>query len=176
MEMLDNMDQIGAFGLLLRDERASGRVWRSAGGYPIISYRLTGQDMARAQEAMVHAAEMCLAAGAKRMCPVVIGASPVEGARGLNALRKAKFAVKDVVWTSYHPLGTCRMGRDPKTSVVDLDHQAHGAPGLFVVDASTVRGPLGVNPQITIMAMANRAAERIAERLGAGATRSLATG
>jgi choline dehydrogenase-like flavoprotein len=125
---------------------------------------------------MVHTAEMCLAAGAKRMCPVVLGASPVEGTRGLHALRKARYSVGDVVWTSYHPLGTCRMGRDPQTSVVDLDHQAHEVPGLFVVDASTVRGPLGVNPQITIMALATRAAERIAERLGASPNKSLATG
>jgi choline dehydrogenase-like flavoprotein len=39
----------------------------------------------------------------------------------------------------------------------------HDVPGLYVVDASTVPGPLGVNPQITIMAMATRAAEKIAE-------------
>ena len=58
------------------------------------------------------------------------------------------------------------MGRDPKTSVVDLDHAVHDVPGLYVVDASTVRGPIGVNPQMTIMAMATRAAGRISERLG----------
>ncbi len=57
------------------------------------------------------------------------------------------------------------MGRDPKTSVVDLDHACHDVPGLFVVDGSTVRGPIGVNPQLTIMATATRAAERIAERI-----------
>jgi choline dehydrogenase-like flavoprotein len=57
------------------------------------------------------------------------------------------------------------MGRDPKTSVVNLDHEAHDLPGLYVVDGSSVPGPPGVNPQLTIMALAARAAERIAARL-----------
>jgi choline dehydrogenase-like flavoprotein len=57
------------------------------------------------------------------------------------------------------------MGRDPRTSVVDIDHQAHDVPGLFVVDGSTVPGVVGVNAQLTIMAMATRAAQGIAETL-----------
>ena len=69
--------------------------------------------------------------------------------------------------TSYHPLGTCKIGRDPKTSVVGLDHEAHDVPGLFIVDGSTVPGPLGVNPQITIMALATRVGERLADSLQA---------
>ena len=58
------------------------------------------------------------------------------------------------------------MGTDPRTSVVGLDHQAHDVRGLFIVDGSTVRGPLGVNPQMTIMAMALRAADQIGPQLG----------
>jgi choline dehydrogenase-like flavoprotein len=57
------------------------------------------------------------------------------------------------------------MGKDPSTSVVGLDHQVHDVPGLYVVDGSTVPSAPGVNPQITIMALATRAAEKIAERL-----------
>jgi choline dehydrogenase-like flavoprotein len=47
-------------------------------------------------------------------------------------------------------------------SVIDRDHQCHAVPGLFVVDGSSVPTSLGVNPQMTIMALATRAAERIA--------------
>jgi choline dehydrogenase-like flavoprotein len=57
------------------------------------------------------------------------------------------------------------MGRNPRTSVVDLSHEVHDVRGLYVVDGSTVPGPLGVNPQLTIMAMATRAAVKIDERL-----------
>ena len=74
-------------------------------------------------------------------------------------------AAGDLLLTSYHPLGTCRMGRDPKTSVVDLDHETHDVKGLFIVDASVVSGPLGVNPQLTIMAVATRAAACIHSKL-----------
>jgi choline dehydrogenase-like flavoprotein len=49
--------------------------------------------------------------------------------------------------------------------VVDARHETHDVGGLYIVDGSTVPGPLGVNPQITIMAMATRAAEKIAEAL-----------
>jgi choline dehydrogenase-like flavoprotein len=77
----------------------------------------------------------------------------------------AKFSASDLVWISYHPLGTCKMGLDPSTSVVDLDNQTHEVRGLFITDGSTIQGPLGVNPQLTIMAMAARAAERIAARI-----------
>jgi choline dehydrogenase-like flavoprotein len=58
------------------------------------------------------------------------------------------------------------MGPDPKASVVGLDHQTHDLPGLYVVDGSTVPTALGVNPQIVIMAMATRAAEKIDATLG----------
>ena len=72
---------------------------------------------------------------------------------------------RDPFLTSFHPMGTCRMGSDPATSVVDLDHESHDLPGLFIVDGSTLPGPPSVNPQLTIMAIASRAAERIAARL-----------
>ena len=61
-----------------------------------------------------------------------------------------------------HLLGTCRMGTDPKTSVVNVDHRAHDVPNLFLVDGSSfVTGGRG-QPTMTIMALAFRAGERIA--------------
>lgn len=61
-----------------------------------------------------------------------------------------------------HLLGTCRMGHDPKTSVVNSDHQTHDIPNLFIVDGSSfVTGGRG-QPTLTIMALAFRAGERIA--------------
>ena len=120
-------------------------------------------------QAMIHTGEMCLAAGAKTLYPVVLKNQLLEGERAFSAFRKAQLAAADIVWTSYHPMGTCKMGRDPKTSVVGLDHESHDVPGLYVVDGSTVPTALGVNPQLTIMAMATRAAEKIAEVVTRGA-------
>ena len=59
---------------------------------------------------------------------------------------------------AFHPLGTARAGADPAASVVDADLRVHGVAGLHVADGSAVPSSLGVNPQITIMALATRLA------------------
>ena len=56
------------------------------------------------------------------------------------------------------------MGADPSRSVVAPDLAVRGVRGLHVVDASALPTTLGVNPQLTIMAVARVAAERIANR------------
>ncbi len=165
MEALDQLDHIASLAVLISDSSPNGRVWRDVGGLPAITYNISDEDTRRMHRGMVHAGEMMLAAGARRLYPMVIGAAPLEDERGLDRFRAANVRPGDFVWTSYHPLGTCKMGKDPRTSVVDLSHEAHDVRGLFVVDGSTVPGPLGVNPQMTILAMATRAAGKIAERL-----------
>jgi choline dehydrogenase-like flavoprotein len=67
-----------------------------------------------------------------------------------------------------HELGGCRMGRDAKTSVVDADCRTHDVPNLYVVDGSVFPSASEKNPTHTIMALAARAAEHVAERLRRG--------
>jgi choline dehydrogenase-like flavoprotein len=67
-----------------------------------------------------------------------------------------------------HEIGGCRMGRDPRTSVVDADCRTHDVPNLYVVDASVFPSASEKNPTHTIMALAARAAEHIADRLRRG--------
>ena len=61
-----------------------------------------------------------------------------------------------------HLLGTCRMGDDPATSVVDRYHRAHDVPNLFVCDGSSLVTSGRGQPTMTIQALAFRAAEHIA--------------
>ena len=61
-----------------------------------------------------------------------------------------------------HLLGTCRMGTDPKRSVVNRWHRAHDVPNLFVVDGSSFVTSGRGQPTMTIMALAFRAGEAIA--------------
>jgi cholesterol oxidase len=56
-----------------------------------------------------------------------------------------------------HILGGAVVGDDPQRSVLTTDHEVHGHPGLYVVDGSAVPANLGVNPSLTITAMAERA-------------------
>lgn len=60
-----------------------------------------------------------------------------------------------------HLLGTCRMGEDPKRSVVDPDHRTHDVPNLFLCDGSSLVTSGRGQPTMTIMALAFRAADRI---------------
>ncbi len=66
-------------------------------------------------------------------------------------------------FATVHLLGTCRMGNDPKTSVVDRYHRAHDVRNLFVVDGSSFVTSGRGQPTLTIQALAFRAADHIAE-------------
>jgi choline dehydrogenase-like flavoprotein len=165
MELLGQIDRLAYFALLIRDSTRGGRVWRDVAGLPAITYSVAPEDADRLRRAMVRTGEMCLAAGATRLHPTALKMRVLDGASDLRAFEQTTLRASDFVWTSYHPLGTCKMGRSPATSVVDTNHESHEVQGLYIVDGSTVPGPLGVNPQLTIMAMATRAAVKIAERL-----------
>jgi choline dehydrogenase-like flavoprotein len=62
-----------------------------------------------------------------------------------------------------HLLGTCRMGRDPKCSVINPDHRTHDVPNLFLCDGSSLVTSGRGQPTMTIQALAFRAADRITD-------------
>jgi choline dehydrogenase-like flavoprotein len=63
----------------------------------------------------------------------------------------------------FHLLGTCRMGNDPASSVVDRFHRTHEVPNLFICDGSSLVTSGRGQPTMTISALAFRAAEHIAD-------------
>jgi choline dehydrogenase-like flavoprotein len=69
---------------------------------------------------------------------------------------------------SIHELGTCRMGDNPKTSVLNKWNQSHDIRNLFVVDASCFVSGGWQNPTMTILALAMRASEYLAEEMRQG--------
>ncbi|MCD2145111.1 GMC oxidoreductase [Gordonia paraffinivorans] len=66
-----------------------------------------------------------------------------------------------------HVLGGAAMGADASDGVIDTDHQVFGHPGLYVVDGSAIPANVGVNPSLTITAMAERFAARYRARRAA---------
>jgi cholesterol oxidase len=60
-----------------------------------------------------------------------------------------------------HILGGCGIGATAEKGVIDINHQAFGYPGLYIVDGSVIPANLGVNPSLTITALAERAMSRI---------------
>ena len=67
---------------------------------------------------------------------------------------------------AFHPMGTCAMDALPERGVVGTDGAVHGAEALYVADGSLFPSSIGVNPMMTILAMASRVARRLADRLG----------
>jgi cholesterol oxidase len=74
--------------------------------------------------------------------------------------------------TTAHLLGGCAIGADPSRGVVDSQHRAFGYENLLVVDGSAMPANVGVNPSLTITAMAERAMTFIRPRIDAGSTES----
>lgn len=162
MDLLGKTDHMGGVGYLINDS-ARGRVRLGPKGLPLLTYQLSREDVQRAHRALVLCTQLLLAAGAREVFPGLMHPLSIRSQEGLARFERMRLQASDLLLTSYHPLGTCKMSRRPEHGVVDLNHQSHDVPGLFVVDGSTVLGPLGVNPQITIMALATRAAEKIGQ-------------
>jgi cholesterol oxidase len=76
--------------------------------------------------------------------------------------------------TTAHILGGACMGTSASEGVIDAQHQVFGYPGLYVIDGSAVSANPGVNPSLTITALAERAMSLIPKkrRVGPGKTRN----
>jgi choline dehydrogenase-like flavoprotein len=144
-----------SFGVMVHDT-ARGTV-REVMGRPVIRYDLHPDDAKRFQRGFQVLADVFFAAGAREVV-VPLGGVPrlVDG--DSSPVAEADIRPRHIKGMAFHPLGTARAGADPARSVVDPDLQVHGVEGLHVADGSVVPSSLGVNPQITIMALATRLA------------------
>lgn len=70
-----------------------------------------------------------------------------------------------ILGNGIHEMGTARMGRDPKTSVLNANNQVHGVPNVFVTDGAAMTSAGNVNPSLTYMALTARAANFAVEEL-----------
>lgn len=164
VRLAESFDRVASFGFLVEDT-SRGSV-STVMGQPVVRYWLEDADVARIKRGLDILAQIYFAAGATRVHVPIHGFGILESADGLPTLRRARIAARDLELSAYHPLGTARMGLDPSKSVVGQDHQCHDTTALYIVDGASVPTSLGVNPQVTIMAMATRAAEKIAGGLG----------
>ncbi len=162
--------QLAQFGLMVSDSSrgsvrflASARAGRIAPGRvralaalqqtPLIRYDLDDADLDRFRLGLQRLKELFVAAGAREVyLPLPGGVEPARARRG------------DLRLMGFHPLGTARADPRPSHGVVDGDLRLHGAEGVYVADGSVIPSSLGVNPQLTIMALATRLGFRMLGR------------
>lgn len=157
--------RLAAFGVMVTDT-TTGRVMRGRLGNPFTAvYQLNQADAESMRFGMARLAEIYLAAGAKRVFTNMLPMPCLCNRDELRRFETVPIRPSHLEMMAFHPLGTCAMGASPASSVVNHDLEAHDLGGLHVMDGSVVPASPGVNPQITIMGLAMRAAKHLAHTL-----------
>ena len=120
-----------------------------AWGIPVLKMHVTWgeNELALRKDMQIAAAEMLAAAGGRRI---------------------ETFEGDDPPGFCIHEMGTARMGRDPKTSVLNSFNQAHDIKNLFVTDGAAMVSSSCVNPSLTYMALTARACDHAVQQMKKG--------
>lgn len=159
--------------VLVRDKNG-GRVTLDKHGEPVVDYPLGEHERRQLTQGTLAGLRLHLAAGATRVGTLHTRMTtfdvPTDGGDVLasDALRAFLREVEArglepnrVMLFSAHQMGTCRMAADARRGVSGPDNQVFGVRGLFVADGSAFPTASGVNPMLTILALAHRAAQAI---------------
>jgi choline dehydrogenase-like flavoprotein len=154
-----------SFIVLTRDS-SSGRVRITRAGEPYFDYRPGSSEKRLFKDGMVNAARLHFAAGADRIMTLhsagLVWDRAVDGKsidKFCRRIEAAPTSPNRLPLFSAHQMGTCRMGADPTRSVCAEDGAVYGLEGAYVADASLFPASSGVNPMITIMALARHVAK-----------------
>jgi long-chain-alcohol oxidase len=169
-DLMERSAHLSLIGVLCRDT-SDGRVRVDRDGNPRVRWRLNQQDEDRMAAGVAAAGAVLAAAGAtevfsvhRQRCSFRPGGAGAHRAWA-ETTRQAGFRAGRATLASYHQMGSCRMGTDPATSAVGPDQQAHEIKALYVADSSVFPTAVGVNPMLTVMGLAHRAAAGLADRL-----------
>jgi choline dehydrogenase-like flavoprotein len=136
-------------GPLVHDDDSAGGV-----GIQSLTFFLGDGDRKKVLAGIRETARVFFAAGALEVYTGVLGSRPLQGPADIDKVVADDIPARKLYLYASHPMGTCRMGADPEQSVVDPDGRVWGWDNLHVADASVFPTSLGVNPQVTTMAVA----------------------
>lgn len=140
-----------------------GRVRRGWTGGADITFRPTRGDLEKARHALATGLRMMFAAGAVEVFPGMLSRPEVmTHPDQVRLIEEGPVDFKDFHHVATHLFGTTCAHADARRGVVDADLKVHGLEGLYVMDASVFPTNTGVNPQLSIMAVSWRAAEKLA--------------
>jgi len=153
-ELMLGFSSLSQFGVMVCD-RSRGEVSERL-GRARVRYDVGEQELRRLRLGIERLTQLYWAAGARTVLQPVHGVPPLHDGE-LGPLEDGRpLRPRDLTLMAFHPLGTARADASPGRGVVDGDLRVHGTEKLYVSDASAVPSALGVNPQITIMALARR--------------------
>ena len=162
--MMENYNRYTMAGILSRDDSV-GKILMSYNGNAKVIYNLSDQTIEDMARGMGILARMWFSIGAKS---VITSHRDVPEIGTKADVAKLKDAVREnpnnLMLGSAHPQGGNRMGDIEKDCVVDSDCKVFGFDNLYVCDASVFPTALGVNPQLTVMALATITADKIIKK------------
>jgi long-chain-alcohol oxidase len=167
---MSQLRNTSAIGVLLRD-RGAGRVTIDREGHPVSSYSLSDFDRRHIQRGFRGAAEILENAGARRIySPHAKLCSYEPGKNGsietfVKDMDAAGWGNAQVALFSFHIMGTARMGGSPRFSATNPDGETWEVKNLYVMDGSSFPSASGVNPMISIEAIAHRNAAVLSSRI-----------
>jgi choline dehydrogenase-like flavoprotein len=125
---------------------------------------MTQADQRQLAQGLAACARLLLAAGAVEVHIPAIPGRRIKSMAELDALDLSFVRPHSVPLTAVHPMGTMRMGEDPRGSVVSSQGEHHQLRGLFVADGSLFPTSLGGPPQISIYAFALHVSPHVVTR------------
>jgi long-chain-alcohol oxidase len=143
-------------------DRGSGRVRIGRDGEPIVTYRLAREDARRLATGIDGAGRIMAAAGAREVFLLHGRKYRFDGGFPASAYR---FGAGRIGLYGFHLMGSARMGRSPELAAVDGAGETWEVRNLVVADGSTFPTASGVNPMLTIEAIAHLNARKLAARL-----------
>ena len=157
--------------VLAIDRAADGnRITVDRAGRAVVHYTLAKHTIASLVRATRTSAHIFFAAGAVRVHAPSARPPLIEredAGRVEELVRERHFLPGTISVSAAHLMGGCAMGRDERDSVTDAWGRVHGVPWLRVADSSLFPDALEINPYVTVMALADRVAERVREETGA---------
>jgi choline dehydrogenase-like flavoprotein len=137
-------------------------------GSPVLNYKISKETVRALAHAQAQTTRIFFSAGCEKAV-MPFAKNPVFGKEIPDSELEDFISEKGYVpnlapLATAHPQGGARMGTDPRSSVTDPFGQVHGYPWLYVADASLFPKSSHVNPYMTIMALAERVAEKILEK------------
>jgi len=128
-----------------------------------IKYTPTKGDLEKLLEGLILAGEILFEAGATHVLPHTFKYHEFTTKADLQKLPNLIKDASDVTLGTGHPQGGNILSRSPESGVVDRQFRVHGYENLFLCDASVFPTSIKVNPQLTVMALADYATPFIAQ-------------